>query len=479
MAGSKSSETEDTRDLRDSFVTGLSNQGWELRGSLIGLTRHQAVFEVYSPSCTLRVSEVLTDFRIVLRDRTQYSGQAVVVNLVNTGVVVVCEASLEEGSWREVEVATETTGRENLSNEFDAFLAEWQKLYLVSHDYKVIVADLQSFLSDLRLWLDQVELNIRATPAANRTELEQEIALELRDSVIPPVNSLFDRFEEVSNRIDEELRPAHSSFGRRLLHPLLLCAPFIYRCYTKPLGYAGDYEMMNMIIRNGFEGGSLFAKLVNSYLLDQAPPHAVRNRVSFLKEKIIEETSRCERSQQEASIYNLACGPAREVEEFLSENEFSNQARFRLVDFNDETLSYTGRRLDDVCRAKNRRTSVVMEKKSVHQLLKANMRPASSEPGFDLIYSSGLYDYLSDRVCKSLNTYLYDRLRPGGVLVVGNFAPTTPRQNLMEHLMEWFLIYRDSRQLAALAPDQVSPNDCVVRAEPSGANIFLEVRKPA
>jgi hypothetical protein len=49
----------------------------------------------------------------------------------------------------------------------------------------------------------------------------------------------------------------------------------------------------------------------------------------------------------------------------------------------------------------------------------------------------------------------------------------------MEHLMEWFLIYRDSRQLAALAPDRASPEDSEVRAEWTGANIFLEVRKPA
>jgi extracellular factor (EF) 3-hydroxypalmitic acid methyl ester biosynthesis protein len=370
-------------------------------------------------------------------------------------------------------------GKEKLRLDFKDFLSEWQKLYLVSSDYKVVIADLQSFLSDLRLWLDQVELSIRAAPAGSRADLEHEIAMQLRDEVIPAVNSLFDRFEEVSDRIDEELRPSHRSFGRRQLHPLLLCAPFIYRCYTKPLGYAGDYEMMNMIIRNGLEGASLFAKVVNTYLLDQAPPHAVRNRVGFLKEKIVQETFRVSQTGKAASLYNLACGPAREIEEFIREHELANDAQVQLVDFNDETLSYTSSRLEETRRAHFRRTRVTLEKKSVHQLLKANRRPTAAEPGYDLIYSSGLYDYLSDRVCRSLNTYLYDRLRPGGLLVIGNFAPTTPRQNLMEHLMEWFLIYRDSQQLMALAPDQVGAEECFIRSESSGANIFLEVRKPA
>jgi extracellular factor (EF) 3-hydroxypalmitic acid methyl ester biosynthesis protein len=182
------------------------------------------------------------------------------------------------------------------------------------------------------------------------------------------VNHLFDRFEEVSDKIDEDLRPSHRSFGRRQMHPLLMCAPFAHRCYTKPLGYAGDYEMMNMIIRNGFEGSSLFAKLVNAYLLDQGPPRAVRNRVGFLKERIIAEAIRVTRLGQVACVYNLACGPAREVEEFLIEHALSDQTQFRLVDFNDETLRYARSRLEEVRRTHRRRSPLTLEKKSVQQL---------------------------------------------------------------------------------------------------------------
>ena len=116
-------------------------------------------------------------------------------------------------------------------------------------------------------------------------------------------------------------------------------------------------------------------------------------------------------------------------------------------------------------------------KNSVQNLLRARGK-TRSQPEYDLIYCSGLYDYLSDSVCKALNSHLFDLLKPGGFLVVGNFATNTPGQNLMEHLMDWFLIYRNGRQVAALSPEQAAADDCVVRAEPTGANIFLEVRKP-
>jgi extracellular factor (EF) 3-hydroxypalmitic acid methyl ester biosynthesis protein len=49
----------------------------------------------------------------------------------------------------------------------------------------------------------------------------------------------------------------------------------------------------------------------------------------------------------------------------------------------------------------------------------------------------------------------------------------------MEHLLDWHLIYRDApqmRELAALVADQ---GDVRVLSDPTGVNVFLEVRKPA
>ena len=62
---------------------------------------------------------------------------------------------------------------------------------------------------------------------------------------------------------------------------------------------------------------------------------------------------------------------------------------------------------------------------------------------------------------------------------VGNFAPNTPVRNFIEHFLEWFLIYRDGRQLETLAPEQAPRENVRIAAEPTGTNIFMEVRKPA
>ena len=163
--------------------------------------------------------------------------------------------------------------------------------------------------------------------------------------------------------------------------------------------------------------------------------------------------------------------------DFLAESPLADHAQFHFLDFNEETLRHAGDRMEAVRLRHQRKTSIKFVRNSVQNLLRGRGK-AADEPGYDLVYCSGLYDYLNDRIIKALNTYLYDQLKPGGQLVVGNFAPCTPVRNFIEHLLEWFLIYRDGRQLAALAPEQADPADCKVVAEPTGANIFLEVRKP-
>jgi extracellular factor (EF) 3-hydroxypalmitic acid methyl ester biosynthesis protein len=49
----------------------------------------------------------------------------------------------------------------------------------------------------------------------------------------------------------------------------------------------------------------------------------------------------------------------------------------------------------------------------------------------------------------------------------------------MEYILDWHLIYRDGRQFGALAPDRAPPDSVKVLAEPTGVNVFIEVRKPS
>ena len=96
-------------------------------------------------------------------DQAVYSGRAVVSNLVDTGTAIVCEAALKDG-WIDVQSAS-LGGVKQLRAEFVEFVQQWQKNYKVLPEFKLVVADMHSMLSEMRLWLEQVELGILRQPA--------------------------------------------------------------------------------------------------------------------------------------------------------------------------------------------------------------------------------------------------------------------------------------------------------------------------
>src|SRR3970282_486645 len=118
--------------------------------------------------------------------------------------------------------------------------------------------------------------------------------------------------KKIADQCVSDLLPYHRNYAKRQLHPQLLCSPFAYRTYHKPLGYAGDYEMVNMNLRDPLEGSSLFAKTVNLWFLSQAAGDAHRNRITYLTKLLAQETRLGAREGQPVRIFNLGCGPAAE-----------------------------------------------------------------------------------------------------------------------------------------------------------------------
>ncbi len=452
-------------------------QGVEVHATLLRISRYQAVFEIYNPGLVLRTSEVLGDFKILLSRKPVYAGKAVISNLVNLGSVLLCEAALED-AWLDVDLFAGAE-RGHLRGAFEEFLRVSQQTFKIQPEFKLKVADMHTFLTNLRLWLEQVELAVRSSPSADRVQMEKAIVRELEARVLACIDGVWAGFEALAGQVEEELQPVHRTYLRRQLHPLILCSPFAYRTFTKPLGYAGDYEVVNMITREPEEGSSLFAKMVNVWLLQQPPAQAHRNRLEYLAQRLLEETARAERAGRRPRIYNLGCGPAVEVQRFLREQALSSQAHLTLVDFNDETLLYARRVLEESCRRQARQAAVQTQKKSVQQILKEAGRGIQLPPEkqYDFIYCAGLFDYLPDAVCRRLTDVFYEWLAPGGLLVVTNVEATKPFRHSMDYLLEWHLICRSGKNLLGLAPSQAPAEECSVKTDLTGVNVFLEVRK--
>jgi extracellular factor (EF) 3-hydroxypalmitic acid methyl ester biosynthesis protein len=465
-------------DASESLVTFQTSQGLELRGSLLRLGRHQIVFEIYDVAVVLRVSEVLNSFKIFVASQIVYSGKALISNLINSGTTLVCEARLED-VWVNPDEGYAGLSTERLNREFEGFFRNWQKHFLIGNEYRLFVSELQSFFHDLRLWLEQVELSVRSIPSADSQRFEHELAQQLGPKVLAVFQNFVERFEVLGASLEPETVPAHQAYMRRHMHPLLFCSPWVYRTVSKPLGYAGDYEMVNMMLRDPLEGASLFAKIVNYCFINQGPVIAHRNRIGCLVERLVEEGLRTQRAGRGLRVLSIGCGPAVEVQRFLGRGRLADAASFDLLDFNDETLQHARQAVEAASRRCGRSPGAVrMIRKSVQQIVKeaarSNQGPATAL--YDLVYCAGLFDYLTDQICRRLMDVMLNWLAPGGLLLATNVAPGNPLRYGMEHMLDWNIVYRTPAQMLALKPLR-APEDARVRSELTGVNIWVEVRK--
>ena len=456
-------------------VTFQTADGKEFQAWLTRLTRHAATFEADDFAAGLRASEVLASFKVTARGRVIYFGRAVVSNVLHAGDTLLCEAKLDDLGAETAYFLPGADSDENLPEAYETFFQAWQKNYQISSEFKVLVADVESYLTGVRQWLEQLEFGLKKPD--DQAAQERAILETVAPKIIAAFNSQHQRFEEMMYALPPEALGVHQDFVRRHWHKLFLGSPFGHRTFHKPIGYAGDYEMMNMIYRNQPEGRSLYEKLMHLLLVSQWPAISVRNRIAHLGENILNETARVARTGKAARILNVGCGPAREIQDFLRDTPLSNHADFMLIDFNEETLLHAGRKLVETKREFSRQTEIRTEQISVYELLKRTQRRSAATEKFDLIYCAGLFDYLAPDTCRALLELWHDSLAPGGLMLVANMTDTKPFRHFIEFILDWQLIYRNSREFLSLVPERCREMTRVI-AEPASVNLFLHTRKP-
>jgi extracellular factor (EF) 3-hydroxypalmitic acid methyl ester biosynthesis protein len=250
----------------------------------------------------------------------------------------------------------------------------------------------------------------------------------------------------------------------------------MHRTFQKPLGYAGDYEMVNMMTRNPFQGDSIFAKMLNAFFLNTPPVIAHRNRIDYLTQLLDFETQRVARQGRTAKVLNLGCGPAMEVQRFLKDSPLNQHVEFTLLDFNDETVAYTERVLNQIKNKYDSNSILRVIKKSAAQLLKENAK--FGRDSYDFVYCAGLFDYVPDAACVKLLELFYELAAPGGLILVSNVDACNPSRGWMECMVDWYLVYRDAQQMRALIPQWISQDATQILAEATSVNIFAKIRKP-
>jgi SAM-dependent methyltransferase len=246
---------------------------------------------------------------------------------------------------------------------------------------------------------------------------------------------------------------------------------FAERIYFKPKGYAGDFMMMEMIYRNQWEGDGKVGKIIDGWCLDSIGANAIRGRrkllykeLHFLCNKIIDQDS--------INIMNLACGPNRELFDFLADFEATEKIEATCIDIDADALQYTDKHVNTFSHNANIR---LMTENLVKWALGRTQHDFSKQ---DIIYSAGLTDYLEPKLFVRLIDRCYQQLKPGGNFILGNFAPN-PDRIFMDHILQWRLIYRTARELKEVFADSLFGDRIEIIAEEQKVNLFVKATREA
>jgi SAM-dependent methyltransferase len=291
---------------------------------------------------------------------------------------------------------------------------------------------------------------------------------DLRNTLLADFRSLSQELTETM--CSQELTSSHRNrigkMVQRELLPYVHLSSFAERCYSKPRGYAGDYLTIEMMYNNEPSGAGRIGPIVDECMLREPPCQAARNRRHLLSGQI---NQTIQSTTGRAHIMSLACGPGREIFDALSGSAL-NAVDVTALDIDQDALN--------VIKKQSEQQKIPIHALHGNLIYLATGRQQMDLPPQDLIYSIGLIDYFNDGLVIKLIDWIFDCLRPGGRVILGNFHPRNPSRGLMDQVLDWPLIYRDENRMNELYSASKFRMPCTrILFEQQGINLFAECAK--
>ncbi len=338
----------------------------------------------------------------------------------------------------------------------------------IPESFRLKVYQLKSFLSKMEKSInDSLRINSQ-TVSAYQYEYEDSFIQCLASNLTNKLFDLVDCLEGLTKKENDPVYLCSLKFFRDEMSKLY-DSNVANRFLNKPLGYAGDFEMMNLIYHEHSRANGPMQRIFDMICTNHPHAKSVRNRVHYLNEKIKKKMAESDRPIR---VLSVASGPAEEIKHFVKESDQSSldRVKFVLLDQDAQSLQYAQMNILNVARDLGKNVELELVNLGIKHIAKGKM-----ESRFDLIYSSGLFDYLSDDFARHTASKLFELLEEGGRLAIGNFDYNGRNKISMSLLFNWELIYRSKDDLINLFKS-VSPS-LYIESEKLGINLFAIMEK--
>lgn len=346
----------------------------------------------------------------------------------------------------------------------------------IKPEFREYTANLTYDLNVYKDLFDQVDMQIKDEPDEIKKIIRRSmIDLEGRKFMVL-LDEKLSRLEELVKDFTQDEHERHGFYFRKQLWNLITTSPIMCRTNLKPRGYAGDFEMMRMIYENEYRGDTIFGMLMHKHPVEHAGAKAVRTRRKLIAQSFheIDRTKEWQDSQK-LRVLSVACGPAYELQDIYDGFADHSRLSITLLDQDPEALLAAKDRVKSIETISGTGMDVRYLNESVRTML--TTRDISEKWGsFDFVYSMGLFDYLTPPAARVVLKKLFELLKPGGEMIIGNFHVSNKSRVYMEYWLDWVLYYRTEEEFKTLLVDEPKAK-CSVFFENTGSQMFLHVKK--
>lgn len=345
----------------------------------------------------------------------------------------------------------------------------------IDNDYRIGVRLDKEYVKHIRLLDEKTEEYIKQLsdfelrclqPDANKEKLLDEIIF-INESIIQACAE----FEEAVGYDKNLIKSSQIAFHERT-NSILSKSYCINRTRTWPQGYQGDYKTLEDLYRN-IPLSDGIGYYLDKYMLSLTLGVAVRGRIVKLRELLKEELT----NRQRPKVLDIACGSCREVFELVPEIERSG-AKFTCIDLDSDALDFAADRLSYTSLSVLSSNQVEFCKYNALRLFDYEM--AMSDFGKqDIIYSVGLFDYLSSDFLVKIFETLYNLLNPNGRLIAAFKDANRYAHHVFHWLVDWDgFLQRNEEDFRAIMYDAGIPHSAISETrEDTGIIIFYIITK--
>lgn len=294
---------------------------------------------------------------------------------------------------------------------------------------------------------------------ASLEKITDGMAAEGMDDLVLGLRALRDAYP-----IEQWQRFAQSECLHHPVRKIVHQDPFTRRSFEKPRGYPGDAGILDLIygVVPVPAGTTAMGSEVYSYTRWAPACDSVRARREILARMIDSLADEVEQPR----VLSLACGHLREAQ-CSAAVAAGRVGAYYAVDHDAESLALIER--------EHRGLGITPVENTVRGVITGKVRYSN----LDFAYAAGLFDYLGLPVATAVTRALLGMTRPGGRVVVANFAPNLVDIGYMETYMAWNLIYRDETGMQEIAAGLPSAEVASARTfrDEHGNVVYLEVVK--